>query len=400
MKKRALAALAIGLGGLVSSYGQGLLSIGNTTEDFDTDIPLTWTATVNVGYDDNPETAPEDEDEAWYVQGGIGARYAGGSRVTRHSLGASFSLLWYDRDLQPDNDDLFYNARFSYTMVHRPSRRLTLSNNFYVTYEIEPDADIGATRSRRTDQYFYAYDRFAVSYAWTRRFSTVTSLLLTGIYYDSDSVEDRYSFGFGQEFRYLWTRVTTLVGEYRFLYTDFEESPRDYADHFVLVGADHAFSRVMRGTIRLGAQFRNGDDISNRTSPFVEASLIHMINEGFSIRVFGRYGFEDSELGSYEFRESFRTGFSTSYEFTPRLVGSAGLQFIHSEFQDSVIAGVSDADEDYFGIYLGLSYLLYSNVRLNAGWSYSDLDSDRDFSDGFSRDYDRNKVYLGVSATF
>jgi hypothetical protein len=285
-------------------------------------------------------------------------------------------------------------------MVHRPSRRLTLSNNFYVTYEIEPDADIGATRLRRTDQYFYGYDRFAVSYAWTRRFSTVTSLIVHGIYYDEESAEDRYTIGFGQEFRYLWTRVTTLVGEYRYAFTDYDETDREYDDHYVLVGVDHAFSRVMRGTIRVGAQFRDGDNTGSETSPFLEASLIHLINEGFSIRVFARYGFEDSELGTYELRESFRTGLSTSYEFTPRLIGSAGLQYVHSEYEDSVVDTIDDADEDYFGIYLGLSYLLYSNVRLNAGWSYSNLDSDRDFADDISRDYDRNKVYLGVSATF
>ena len=68
------------------------------------------------------------------------------------------------------------------------------------------------------------------------------------------------------------------------------------------------------------------------------------------------------------------------------------------QLNDARLAGVSDGDEDFFGINLGLSYLLYSNVRVEGGYSYGTLESDVDF--GVDRDYDRHRVWMGLSATF
>jgi opacity protein-like surface antigen len=91
-------------------------------------------------------------------------------------------------------------------------------------------------------------------------------------------------------------------------------------------------------------------------------------------------------------------GVTAQYEFTPRLTGTAGLTYVHSELEDSVVAGIDDGDEDFFGVNLGASYLLYSNVRLEGGYSFGTLDSNVDA--GVSRDFDRHRVFVGVSATF
>ena len=403
--KRAAFACALSFGALLGmAQGQGLLSIGHNTQDFEQDdIPLTWTVSGNVGWDSNINSVGDgvpgiDEEESLYLQAGIGVQWSGGSRVTRYTLGASASLLYYFDDVTATGNDenVFYSARIQGSVVHQASRRLTISDSFYVTYEYEPDQYIGAATSSRTEQYFYAYNNFALSYAWTRRFSTVANYAVSAIIYDDLDNEDRINHQLGLQGRYAWTRQTTLVGEYRFRATDYDRGG-DYVSHYALVGVDHAFSKFTTGSLRVGAEFRSYDDsiFDDSTNPYVEASLVQRLNEGFSLRWAFRYGLEDSELGGFESRESFRTGVTAVYDFNPRLQGTASVSYVHSEFQDSIFAGVSDSDEDYIGLQLGLSYLLYSNVRLNGNYSFTTLDSDSAF-----RDYDRHRISVGASATF
>ena len=399
--KRVASAFALSLGLLSgAAHGQGLLSIGSNVDDFEQeDIPLTWTASAYVGYDSNINSIDLAEESSIYLQAGIGVQWSGGSRTTRYTLGASASVLYYFDDVEVNDDEnVFYSIRLQGSVVHRASRRLTLSDSFYATYEYEPNQSIGATVSRRTDQYFYLYNNAALSYAWTRRFSTVVNWATSGIIYDGDDVEDRWSNHIGLQGRYLWTRATTLVGEYRFGFTEYENGGADYISHYVLAGIDHMFSRNTMGTVRVGAEFRDYDNFDSKSSPYIEASLVQRLNEGFRLRWAARYGLEDSELGSFETRTSIRTGVTAEYDFSPRLTGTAGLTYVHSELEDSAIAGVSDGEEDFFGINLGLSYLLYSNVRLEGGYSFGTLDSDIDF--GISRDFDRHRVFVGMSATF
>lgn len=399
---RLASAIALSLGMLSgAAHGQGLLSIGQNSDDFEQDdIPLTWTVSGYVGYDSNINSIDIAEEESVYVQAGIGTQWAGGSRTTRYTLGASASIIYYFDDVVvADDENWFYSIRLQGSVVHRASRRLTISDSFYVTYEYEPNQQIGATVSRRTDQYFYFYNNLAASYAWTRRFSTVANWAFSSIIYDDGDIEDRYTNRLGLQARYMWTRNTTLVGEYRFQHTSYEENDdADYTSHFLLGGVDHLFSRVTQGSIRAGAEFRDYDGYGTESFPYVEGSLVHQLNEGFSLRLAARYGLEDSELGTFERRESFRIGATAQYDFSPRLTGTAGLTYVHGELKDSIAVGVSDGDEDFFGINLGLSYLMYSNVRLEGGYSFGTLESDVDAT--IDRDYDRHRIWAGVSATF
>jgi hypothetical protein len=398
---RVASAFALSLGLLTgAAQGQGLLSIGNNGDDFEQeDIPLTWTVSGYVGYDSNINSIDIDEESSIYLQAGIGTQWSGGSRTTRYTLGASASVLYYFDDVTVNDDEnVYYSVRLQGSVVHRATRRLTISDSAYVTYEYEPNQQIGATVSRRTDQYFYLYNNLALSYAWTRRFSTVANWAVSTIVYDGSDIEDRVTNLLGAQARYMWTRATTLVGEYRFAITDYENGGSDYTAQYLLAGVDHMFNRNTMGSIRAGVELRDYDNYGNNSSPYVEASLVQRLNEGFSLRWAARYGLEDNELGSFERRESLRTGVTAQYEFSPRFTGTAGLTYVHSELKDPRSAGVNEGEEDFLGINLGLSYLLYSNMRVEGGYSFGTLDSGID--SGISRDFDRHRVWAGVSATF
>ena len=380
-----------------TSQAQGLLGIGAVDEDFESGLPFTTTVSVDFGWDDNPSASSFGEDEAAYTRAGIDVGYATGNRRTNARLGGSFSTLYYFDEIEGAGEDTFYNAKVSLDVRHRVNRRMMLGNNTYLTYEVEPDHAIGASTSRRTDNYLYGYNSAWMSYAWDRRFSTVTRYTLTGVQYDESDVgasKDRLSHTFSQEGRYLLNRLTTLVGEYRFASTDYESNVRDYLAHYVLAGVDHQFSRDMTGTVRAGANWRDSDAYGTDATPYGEFALRYRASKVSNFHWITRIGNEDSELASFQRRFSYRSSLSYNRELSSRLRTNAGVTYVHNQFELDE-AGAGDVDEDLISLSLGLSYRLVSNVDLNAGYYFTTVSSDNAF-----REYDRNRVSIGISATF
>ena len=395
--KLALLALAGSAAFATSAQAQGLVGIGAMDEDFESGLPFTTTISADFGYDDNPTPGSGVDDETAYTRAGIDVRYIGGDRRTNATLGASFSTLYYFDGLDGADEDVFYNGRVSLDLRHQASRRLTVGNNAYVSYEIEPDYAIGESTSRRSDQYLYLYNSAWASYAWNRRFSTIGRYTVSGVKYDDSIVgdsEDRITQTASLEGRYLLTRLTTLVGEYRFQYTNYDGNDRDYLSNFLLVGFDHTFSRDLRGTVRVGAEIRDSDVSGTDTVPYAEFALRHAASRTSSFHWVTRIGYEDSELSDFEKRYSYRSSLSYQKQISQRLNANAGISYVHTSFEDSQF-GNSDSDEDLVALSVGMSYRIFSNVDLNAGYHYTTITSDEDF-----REYERNRFTLGLSTTF
>ena len=381
-----------------TSQAQGLLGIGAVDEDFESGLPFTTTLSLDFGWDSNANTSSVAEESSAYTRAGIGVRWVNGTRRTNFTLGGSFSTLYYFDGLESADDNPLYNGRVSLDVRHTVNRRMTLGNNFYLSYETDPDFAIGASTSRRTDNYLYGYNSTWMSYAWSRRFSTVTRFTITGIQYDEDIVgrsEDRLTMTFSQEARYLLNRLTTLVGEYRLSHSDYDDINRGYLAHYILGGFDHTFSRNTTATLRLGAEIRDSDVYGSDTKPYGEFAIRYRHTEHSSFHWITRIGNEDSELTNYQRRFSYRSSLSYNQQFTDRLVGRAGVTYLHNDFDTPTIAESPDNDEDLISLNVGLSYRIMSNIDLNAGYYFTTISSDNRF-----REYDRHRVSLGVSTTF
>ena len=77
---------------------------------------------------------------------------------------------------------------------------------------------------RQSQNYFFTVNKFSLGYAWTPRFSTVSSYTLGYTNYTDDVVstfQDRFEHTFGNEFRFLVAPTTTLIAEYRFGIVDY-----------------------------------------------------------------------------------------------------------------------------------------------------------------------------------
>jgi hypothetical protein len=213
-----------------SAYGQGLLAIGQNS-DYPENIPLTYTVTVNGGYDriEYNTLDPDMEDvDSYFVQGGIGAVYGVNDRTTKWNIGVDFGATQYIDDAER-GEDLFYNARVAFNITHEISRRLSVSDNLYVTWESEPDYGVGVTTGRRAGQYAYGYNNASVAYAWSERVTTTTGYTVEAVKYLDDELvaemEDRLSHIFSQQISYALNRTTSLTAEYRYRITQYDDTP-------------------------------------------------------------------------------------------------------------------------------------------------------------------------------
>jgi hypothetical protein len=380
-----------------SAHGQGLLSIGQRS-DYHEATPLTFDVTAGVGYDHIDFGPGIEEVDSLFTYGGVGLLYGNDDRVTQWNIGADFGAVYYFDDIGRD-DDTDYSARLAFNITHQINRRLSVSDNLYFTYETEPDFGIGATSGRRAGQYVYGYNNVAVSYAWSERVATTTSYTVEGIRYTEDELvgqfEDRTSHTFAQEVSYALSRTTKLVGEYRYRITDFRNTPAgevnpDYTSHFLLAGVDQAWSERTDVSLRAGAEIYQSDR-SDETAPYVEASLTYAVSRQTTARFYTQAGFDASQLGTFDSRYSIRAGIIADHQFTARLAGSAGLHYIHSEYDDEL----ESAEQDELNASVGLSYNFWNNLSLDANYSFTTISSDTEFSD-----YDRHRVSLGLNATF
>lgn len=379
-------------------YSQGLTAVRNYSGDFQEDQPLTWSITTRGGYDhlkyDIPSPFAQDF-ESWYIQGGVGLTYTEADQVTPWSFDLDLGAIHY-LDNIPRYDDTFYNARVAFSLAHQISQRLKISNNFYLTYEAEPNLAFGGSTTLFNGQYLYGYNNFNVSYAWSQRFSTTTSYTVDGITYDDgivSSFEDRLSHLVAQQFSYAVSQRTTLNAEYRYRHTQFRAAGRpDFQSHFALAGVDHAWSERTTGSFRAGAEFFRSYG-GYKAAPYGEVALSHQVARKTSARWFGVIGYDGAELGAFDSRYALRTGVNFHHQVTKRFGVQAGASYAYSEFDGGGVVG--DVTEHSLLLSTGLSFQILENLALDTRYNYSALDSDDNF-----RSFDRHNVSVGVTASF
>ncbi len=392
MKRQLLLLSAASLAVLsTSAPAQGLLSLGQRDE-FEKKLPFSVTVGLGAGWDSNVNLSPRDEQDSAFIKGTIIAEYSTGDRRTSYTVGLTYNPFYY-MDAPQGMDEFQQSASLNLAVRHRVNPRLTLSDNLYFAYEYEPNYQVGTSVARRTQPYIYGYNNLNAAYAWTKRFSTVSGYTLSGIDYDADSEsgENYLSHLFSQDFRYAFTKTTTGVLTYRYGMTEYDNGFGDYTAQYFLAGMDHSFSRRTVGSFRAGAEVRDRDNGGSATNPYLEASLSHSVAKETYLRWYGRYGFEDADVGDSQERTSIRTGLSLQQRITNRLSGNIGANYIHDEFD----GGLQSFNEDIVEISLGLDFNLYRNLVLNTGYSFTTTSSGVS-----SREYDRNILTLGLTSRF
>jgi hypothetical protein len=378
------------------AHGQGLLSLQNGLDRPQAEEPMSYNVYMGGGYDRLDYSRSDFGDiDTMFLQGGVGANFANIDRTTPWNLGVDLSSMYYF-DAPQQVDEISYMARTSFNISHEASERLRFSDNFFLTYEIEPNFGVGASTARRNGQYLYGFNNFSVAYAWSERFSTTTSYTVDGIRYDDSAIgdlEDRFSHTISQQFSYAVSKTMKSVLEYRYRTTQYRQATgADFASHFLLAGVDKAWSERSTGSFRAGAELYESERASN-TAPYVEAAVSHAASDKTNVQVFASVGYDGSELRNYGSRYSYRTGANATHHVSERLRVNGGMNYVYSEFEG--VEGAQTINEHQINATAGLGYRLWNNVNLDANYTYTLLASEDDF-----RDYDRNRIYLGLNAAF
>jgi hypothetical protein len=272
---------------------------------------------------------------------------------------------------------------------------LTITDSAYAAYEFEPNYAVGAGTTRRSEPYIYAYNDISAAYAWTRKLSSVTGYTISGIDYNEDDLggESFLQHIGHHEMRYQVGKLTIAALTYRFSTTSYDNGFGDYNSHYLLAGVDHTVSRRLYASFRVGAELRDRDNGGSDTAPYFESTLNYRSGEDTTLSWYNRFGFEDSSIGSYGERYSYRSGLTATHRINTRLSGSAGLHYIHDQFDNG--GDAESYDEDTFAVSLGLDYNLFRNVNLYSGYTFTTSSSGNGV-----RDYDRHNVNFGIKASF
>ena len=176
---------------------------------------------------------------------------------------------------------------------------------------------------------------------------------------------------------------------------------RDSREHTLYVGAQHSFSPALSGAARVGVSYTdyfNDDNADETYTPYVDASLKYtyapdsFVQGGVSYDrnatdVIGLYNDGQFTLDA----QSAVFFLNLTHRLDARLFASVIGQFQNSAFN----GGYYDEDaEQYYMIGLNLEYKFNQYFAAHVGYNYDRLESD------LGRTFDRNRVYIGVTASY
>jgi hypothetical protein len=386
----------------------GGLYMPNDTEG---SVPLVWSVGLDAVWDDN--TTPggfTDGDETFSLNPFVGVSFVSVTPQTTLDVYARLGVVYYlDEPAALGSDDTYSNSRLGLNLTHRFNERLRFTSRNYLAYELEPDYSYGYSSNRVNSEYLYWQTDNSIGYRWTERLATYTGFQLTGLEYDNLPSSDRFTWTLYNQFRYQLSPQTVLTSSYRYSETEGDGVASDSTNQYLLVGLEHRFSPNTILIVRAGAQFREVDGVGgdDSTNPYLELAVRSQVNTQFSVKAFARYGAEDYDTivtngavaAEYDDKLTLRIGVSGEYQLSPSLSIFGGVDLISSSYESGRVVntaiGIADADETLVNAYIGTSLKLTEYLYGTLTYNFTDSDSDV-----FGRDYDRNRISVGLRAEF
>jgi hypothetical protein len=181
---------------------------------------------------------------------------------------------------------------------------------------------------------------------------------------------------------------------------------RNYFEHTFYVGAIHQFSPQFNGSLRAGASYtdyRNDPNMSSTWTPYVLGSLRYSyapesyLEGGLSYDrtatdVVGLQFNGNNPVGVTTDAEAFTIYATLRHRLMPNLFANVSGQFQNNWFNGG---SFNNDTEQYYLAGLELEYKFNAWFSSHVGYNYDNLHSDIPF-----RSFDRNRVYVGITATY
>jgi hypothetical protein len=176
---------------------------------------------------------------------------------------------------------------------------------------------------------------------------------------------------------------------------------RNQLSHIVYVGAQHSFTPTLSGLLNVGAQYvdyYNDDNTDSTISPYVQGTLRYAYQTtttfdlGFTYRHSPANNAGVSVTDIVQDMETAVLYGSVSHEIVRHLVGTLSGTGQYGTYN----GGSLDGDNQVF-YQLGarLAYEFTPNLSAHVSYNYDNLDDDAP-----NRSYSRNRVFLGVTASY
>jgi len=174
-----------------------------------------------------------------------------------------------------------------------------------------------------------------------------------------------------------------------------------YTDQ-VHAGVQYQFLANLTGTASAGAQYVDSYNESGpgaeAWSPYAKVSLTYTYLPGSYVQL----GFDQGNNATYvaeattdggltQYQESSTFSGSINHHFTEKLIGSVLAQYSYSEFH----GGSSIGPEALYSAGVNLTYVINQYLSTDVGYNYDKLRSDLP-----GTAYERNRVYIGLTATY
>ena len=397
MKK--ITATALGLLTASSLCAQSLFDLAPKDDETESS-PLSWTVGANLGYDDNP--TPGSDNEAAYGVVYVGAAFLSQSPQTTVEFAGRLGYVHYFDDLNfglLKVDQSTPTGSLRLNLTHRINERLRLSSRNSLAFEYQPNYSVGSQAIRQTGAYTRWSSDNSVGYRWSERLGTYTGFIYDGVEYDNPAAQrnDVSAITLYNDFRYQLSPQTVATLTYRYADRNTAAGIGDTQNHFIMVGGEHRFSPNSVAIVRAGVQLRSIDgSTKDYTSPSAEAALTTRVNQQLSVRAYGRLSTEDSsrQVGAavYDNANTMRLGVSGTYRVSQALSLNSGINYMSLAYEDGT---AEDRDESLINAFVGFDLQIAENLYLNGSYNLEDLGSDVT-----AREYDRNRMSIGVRATF
>jgi hypothetical protein len=394
-------------------------------------------ATLRGFYDDNLNSSHTDKQEVWGVEASPSLGFAWASDLTSITLGYTYTIKYYDHRPAGNSDRYDQDHEFNIALAHTFSPRVQLSLKDSFVIGQEPDMlrsgnflegpiqrlpgdnirNLGTitvnaqlTRSFGIEvgyaNSYFDYSQHGEEIDFSGTFFPSSSGLLDRIEH-AGHIDGRWQFApettgiLGYEFREVNYIGDEFISDPNGL-DPLKSEVRDSRSHYGYLGVDHSFRPDLSGSVRVGARFSdyyNDPTGAKDTSPYAMASLRYVylpeswLEAGFSYDQTATDVFSIADNGDIT-RSADSASFwaSIHHQFTPQLSGTLLGQIQNSEYN----GGLQNGQSDLFYIFgVTLEYKINTYLSAHIGYNFDKLESDIS-----GRNFDRNRVYVGVTASY
>ena len=422
----------------------GLAAIGATTlqaqqvPGLTASMPKPWSASATLRgfYDDNLNTVPSNAQKqdvfGIELSPSLGVQWS--SPQTHVTATYVYSFKWYNHtpigQSQPYDQDHAFNVALEHAFSQR--QQLVVGDSFVIGQE--PDylraGNTLATFQRLSGNNIRNYGSIAFKDQFTRLFGIEVGY--NNAYYDyadqggtfispsASGLLDRLEHTIHLDTQWTLQPETVAVFGYQFRWVDYtageeigvvapdsapvKSDERNFREHYAYVGLNHTFRPDLTASVRVGADFldfyNDPSGSGNGWGPYaqfvvdwtyaqdsrVEFGLTHDIN---STDISGADGSTRSFTSSQETTVLYG---SINHRITARLRGSVIGQFQDSTFNGGTANNLSERD---YLLGLNLNYQFNPHLSGELGYNYDKLESQIP-----GRTFDRNRVYIGVTAGY